>query len=976
MFQVIDFNYRRTATRLFSNIFVFLLFFFSADLGLSQKKNVDDWCFLSTATIGAKQFLESYPKYDGRGTVIFILDSGVDMGTPGLKTTSNNLQKVIDARDFSGQGDVSLYFGKKGSDNVEKFIEHPDGFRLYNYHLLKNQPVDDEYLIGYLDEKRFKNSRVSDINNNGRYDDLFGILAFEIEQEDTLIWVAYVDTDGDGHLEDESALSDYRVKYDTFQLRGGDKNFDRRYMTFALNIFPYEKKISIHFDDDGHGSHVAGIAAGYEINNQQGFNGIAPGAQIISLKIGNNTYDGGCTITGSIRKALQFAEEYAQQKKIPVVINISYGIGSIREGESEFDFLVNNMMTYNDNIFICTSNGNEGPGISTTGSPAAANLIFSVGAFLPGDIANECFEANLKNDKIFDFSSRGGELNKPDAIAPGGAFSTVPPFSNENFMQGTSMAAPQAAGAAALLFSTTQGSSISEQVSGTVIKNALKYGSSPLNGYNYLDQGNGVINVPHAFQLLKSYSKFSSKCHISYDITTECPINDTEISSSAYWRCSGYFPSKNDKQTFLVNAVFKDSVDADQRANFFRAFSLKATHPWLSPLKKSIFIKGDSPINIDIKYNHKMLTEPGLYCGKIIAYRKSPSALNKSSITEFELLNTIIIPYTFDFKNEYQRAFNNRIIRPGDVDRYFILVPNEATSAKIIISPADNKFCDVNCFGFTPYGYKDFETRSITNKQQNKVVQIISTENLVPGIWEIDIYSDYQNDKKSHYNLNISFNSFKIKPQVITTFNYEMGQEPKGNINVTNQFNNPFYGFGKGEMSGYQKIRQTTVENNDIFTYDFKPGPDVERVEFLFDLDDDSFLKLTDVAINIYNSKGTAVAKDALTLDKGKIELNYFKNDYYTLEIKAAFLYPTVGREWKIKFIEKYYLKEQIKLKVYSGNERLFKLYPLVPKDLQLVLEKSPRIAPDGFKIFGKVEFLDRNLLHKEFIIPIYIETM
>ena len=752
--------------------------------------------------------------------------------------------------------------------------------------------------------------------------------------------------------------------------------FDRRFMTFALNISPYEKKVSIHFDDDGHGTHVAGIAAGYQINKQKGFNGIAPGAKIISLKIGNGTYDGGCSVTGSIKKALQFVEEYAQDNKVPAVVNMSYGIGSIREGESEFDLLVNNIITFNENIFISVSNGNEGPGISTTGTPAAANLAFSVGAFLPANIANECFGATLKNDKIYDFSSRGGELNKPDAIAPGAAFSTVPPFSDDDFMNGTSMAAPQAAGAAALLFSAAHQFQHATQVNGIMLKNALKYSAIPLNEYNYLDQGNGVINIPAAFNILKSKFKKTTTCdQITYDIVTECLANGKQSDQSAYWRCSGYFPGESDRQTFTINPVFSDSVNADSRASFYRAFSLRSTHPWLSSVKKSVSIKGENPKQINVKYNKKLLTEPGLYCGKIIAYRKGMTSLYVPSNIEFELLNTVIIPYRFNFENKYQRKFNDQTIKPGDVDRYFILIPIAATSAKITVSPVKNKFCEVNCFGFTPAGYKHFETRKIISKQQNKNVKIISSENLVPGIWEIDIYADYQNEKKSHYNLNISFNSFKIAPQVISAFNYELGQEPKGNIKVTNQFNIPFYGFAKGEIQGYQKIHQKTIRDRDIFTYNFTPGAEVKKVEFLFDFDDGSFLKLTDVAINIYNSKGSAVAKESLTLDRGKIEMNYLNDDFYTLEVKTASLYQTPGSEWKMELIEKYYLKDTIKLKVYSENERLFKLYPSISKELLLTLEKRPRIAPDGFKIFGIVEFIDRNFLQRELTIPILFET-
>ena len=248
--------------------------------------------FIAIKDTGVEQFHNEHPEYDGRGTIIFVFDTGVDMGVDGLVKTSTGAIKVIDAQDFTGQGDIKFYEADiDEEDDIEYFVNEDKDYKIEGAGKLSQTAVDDDYYIGVLPEELWLNSGsgITDLNGNGTRDDLFYFVTFKVPEG---YWVVYIDTDYDGDLSDEEPFRNYKDSLKPMFIKTSD---NLSLLTFAINILPEEQKVSFFFDDGSHGTHCAGIASGCNIG-ENGFSGVAPGANVIACKIGNNNFSGGATV--------------------------------------------------------------------------------------------------------------------------------------------------------------------------------------------------------------------------------------------------------------------------------------------------------------------------------------------------------------------------------------------------------------------------------------------------------------------------------------------------------------------------------------------------------------------------------------------------------------------------------------------------------------------------------------------------------
>ena len=206
-------------------------------------------------------------------------------------------------------------------------------------------------------------------------------------------------------------------------------------------------------DDNGHGTHVAGIAAARD--NSIGVVGIAPGAKLWAIKVLDRNGSGALS---TIIKGIDYIKQYASQIE---VANLSLGCEC---KSSAFDTAINNAVKAG--ITFVVASGNSGKDTSTF-SPANNPNVIAVSAI--GDSDGKCGGTGPstgygRDDTLASFSNYGAVV---DMTAPGTKIYSTYKGNSYATMSGTSMAAPHVAGAAALYEASHPGASPSE------VRNAL-----------------------------------------------------------------------------------------------------------------------------------------------------------------------------------------------------------------------------------------------------------------------------------------------------------------------------------------------------------------------------------------------------------------------------------------------------------------------------------------------------------------------
>ncbi len=817
--------------------------------------------YMPTRETGAVAFKKSHPRSDGRGVTIGVLDSGVDLDHPALKRTSTGKRKIVDwvtATDPVLEGDGS--WRGMFTDVSGPTFEYPAGSGT-----TWTAPEGDYSINRFSENITAGSEPEGDINRDGDTTDRFGIL---YDQESHDIWV---DANQDFAFTDDEKMRPYKEEFQVGHFGEDDPATTDVVETVPfvveyredVDVSPYglegtEDFVNIGITESAHGTHVAGITAANDMFGGK-MDGAAPGAKIVSARA--CSWGGGCTAVALTEGMIDLVANRGVD-----VVNMSIGgLPALNDGNNARAELYNRLIdNYGVQLFI--SAGNSGPGLNTIGDPSVAGDVVSVAS----SISKETWRANYGSEvssplNLHNYSSRGPREDggfKPNLMAPGSAVSTVPRWYNQSdvaeagytlpagyaHFNGTSMASPQAAGAAALLLSA--GFRSDRAITPAQLRKALYTAADFVKGVPAAGQGNGQFDVVGTWKILAKSPKVA-------DYTVSAPVC-TPISE--------YLATPN-RGTGIYNRCAQG--EGGQAANDRKAYKVTITRTsgttrrirhklrWVGndgtfAAPRTVVLPRNKPVTITVR------AKPTTGAHSAILKIDDP----RSIVVDHQMMATVVASKALPGPS-YGSTTTNSVER-NRTKSVFVTVPEGARALQVnlggIAAGSQTRFIAIN-----PYGLPVESTSSLncfTNFSDASVCKPVSRSyaDPMPGVWEIEVESRRTTPTlKNPFRLSAAVQGVTVTPETLVVESVEAGQETPVEWTVENNFG-PVTLRGTGGPLGSSQSKRPTVADGGADEYDV----DVPAGASSFDVSIGNTEDLgADLDLYVYNEDGDLVAQDA-----------------------------------------------------------------------------------------------------------------
>lgn len=775
---------------------------------------------------GAVDFVKQHPTADGRGVTIGVLDAGVDLGHPALKKTTTGERKIVDwvtSTDPVADGDLTWR-------RMNSAVSGPS----FTYSGRSWTAPAGSYDVSIFREAVTAGGDAKgDLNRDGDTTDEWGVLY------DPVAGTVRVDLNNNGDFTDDTPMKPYK---DKFQIGYFGKDNPATQVVERIP-FVVEIRKNVVYDAAGstsdyvnigvieseHGTHVAGITAANGLFGGR-MSGAAPGAKIVSSRA--CTWSGGCTNVALTEGMMDLVVNRGVD-----IVNMSIGgLPALNDGNNARSELYKRLIdTYGVQLVI--SAGNEGPGVNTIGDPGLADHVISVGA----TISQETWASNYgsgvtKKYDMLPFSSRGPREDggfTPTLSAPGASVNSTQTWlpgapvkesgyslpAGYSMLQGTSMASPQAAGAAALLLSAAKQKHI--DLPPADLRTALTSTATHIKGVQAYAEGAGLINVLGAWDAIKAGAtahEYSVKAPV--DTAIDDALKTPGFGTGIYDREGGLQAGK--KKTYTVTITRTTGPDRAVK----HKLSIKNNDGTYSLLGSgSVALPLGEPVTVKVRAQPR---SAGVHSA--ILEVNDPRTVG----VDQQILATVIVStplakpsYAFKASGSVQR---------NSTRSYFVTVPEGAKSLQVAMSAlrsgSQTRFISIHPYGVavddtsTPSCYPNYDNPANTCRPDMR-----SYPDPQAGVWEIEVESRRTSSYLDNpYKLDVELLGASFDPAVQVVPEAKTGTPAPVQWKITNGFA-AIDGKLKGGSLGSAVVTKPTIKQGDRQITTVTIGAGVERLD-------------------------------------------------------------------------------------------------------------------------------------------------
>jgi hypothetical protein len=826
--------------------------------------------YLPTKDMDIERFGEDNPTYDGRGTGVAILDATPDFLAPELQSATSidgrPERKIAEALAVSDPVDDNDPMWVK-MDTVVKTENSKFTYKDETY----TAPADGEYRLGFFNERALHQPAYlyQDVNFDGNPPGSSGLFAVLWNEQKNIVWV---DTNQNQSFADEKPMMDYARRMD-LGIFGSNIPAGRRRksVAFAAQTDPRKKYVRLTLGVWQHVSEVSGASLGKGFYGGS-YDGVAPGAQLISI------YDGANTVFRLVEGAIT-AAKLADVDVICVEPSIiDETINPLHDGRLVAGVIFDRLIDKYKKPILSPAN-NE-PGMNTVIDEVSSNKIIAVGAYQAGEAYRINNGAEVKNhDNLHIVGSYGpagdGGL-KPEILSSSELISTdagyKPPEKRKGVYElppgysvagGTSTAGPTASAAAALLISAAKQSGINYDAAR--IRTAMLSSARFIPSIPAYKQGNGLVQVEAAWKMLQAMDKKFDPVTIESHAPVKTAISAflaTPNEGRGIYEREGWAAEQKGMRTitFVRTSGPAEPMDFNLQwvgndGSFASADSL--TLPLNAPVKLtvSVAISGSGPHSAILN-----LRRPG---DPWIAY---------------QVLSTIVAADDFTPENHFKVVHAEPVDRPGS-SSYFLRVPPRTTALQIDVDIPDAKptlrgsVIAPDHSGNVPFG-----VLGITKKGH-----LSSTiRNPTPGVWEIVLYGNNfvffpeQIDSKPLSAVPTKMTASLVSVAASETF-CQLGQNGVPRCPAEVSFTNrqaPFHGGALSASLGSTRQLTNTLAAGERKVYEINIPPGTEEVSAAINQVSDS---KADIDLYLFQDvKGIAVLRGSSTGSGGTKSVSAF----------------------------------------------------------------------------------------------------